>query len=236
MVKNTVSRNGVEMVNKPIRVVIADDHPIVRDGISNELYRHPDIEVVGQAADGDETISVTQDTTPDVILLDINMPGTRASDIIREVSTFSNPPKVLVISAFGDVEYVLTMLKAGATGYLLKDEEPAVIANGIRSVYHGETCLSPSVTTSFVTATLNDKTRVALSQLTNREREVLHLLAKGDDNETISEKLSITIGTAKNHVSNIYEKLGLRTRAEVVAWAWQSGIVRKETDIPAQSD
>jgi DNA-binding NarL/FixJ family response regulator len=216
MTENTVSPNSDDMVNKPIRVVIADDHPVVRDGISTELTRHPDIEVVGQASDGDETISITRDTNPDVILLDINMPGTRASEIIREVSTLSDPPKVLVISAFGDVEYVLAMLKAGATGYLLKDEEPAVIANGIRSVYQGETCLSPSVTTSFVTATLNDKTRIALSQITNREREVLHLLAKGDDNETISDKLSITIGTAKNHVSSIYEKLGLRTRAEVV--------------------
>ncbi len=236
MVKNKVSPNGVDIMNNPIRVVIADDHPIVRDGISNELSRHPDIEVVGHAADGDETMSLTREANPDVLLLDINMPGKRASEIIREVSTFSGPPKVLVVSAFGDVEYVLTMLKAGATGYLLKDEEPAVIVNGIRSVYRGEISLSPSVTTSFVAATVHDKTRMAFSQLTNREREVLNLVSRGDDNEAISEKLSITLGTVKNHVSSIYEKLGLRTRAEVVAWAWQNGIVKKESEIPFQSE
>lgn len=236
MVKNKVSPDGVDVMNNPIRVVIADDHPIVRDGISNELSRHPDIEVVGHASDGDETMALTREANPDVLLLDINMPGKRASEIIREVSTFSNPPRVLVVSAFGDVEYVLTMLKAGATGYLLKDEEPAVIVNGIRSVYRGETSLSPSVTTSFVTATLHDKTRMAFSQLTNREREVLHLVAKGDDNEALSEKLSITLGTVKNHVSSIYDKLGLRSRAEVVAWAWQNGIVEKETENSPQSE
>ncbi len=236
MVKNNVAPDGADTVNKPIRVVIADDHPIVRDGISNELSRHPDIEVVGLAADGDETLSLTREANPDVLLLDINMPGKRASEIIREVTTFTGPPKVLVVSAFGDVEYVLTMLKAGATGYLLKDEEPADIVKGIRSVYRGETTLSPSVTTSFVAATLHDKTRMAYSQLTNREREVLYLVAKGDNNETISEKFSITLGTAKNHVSNIYEKLGLRTRAEVVAWAWQNGIVKKVGEIPLESE
>jgi DNA-binding NarL/FixJ family response regulator len=221
MVKNNVAPDGADTVNKPIRVVIADDHPIVREGISNELSRHPDIEVVGLAADGDETLSLTREANPDVLLLDINMPGKRASEIIREVTTFTDPPKVLVISAFGDVEYVLTMLKAGATGYLLKDEEPVVIVNG---------------TTSFVAATLHDKTRMAYSQLTNREREVLYLVAKGDNNETISEKFSITLGTVKNHVSTIYEKLGLRTRAEVVAWSWQNGIVKKESEIPLQSE
>jgi DNA-binding NarL/FixJ family response regulator len=216
--------------NSQIRVMIADDHPIVRDGISKELARHPDIEVVAQASDGDETMALVEEVHPEVILLDINMPGKRASEIIHEVSNFSDPPRVLVLSAFGDVEYVLTMLRAGAQGYLLKDEEPSVIADGIRSIHQGETCLSPSVTTSFVAATIHDKTRIAYSQLTNREREVLYLVAKGDDNEAISEKLSITLGTVKNHVSSIYEKLGLGSRAEVVAWAWKKGIVKKESE------
>ena len=236
MAMNKGSSNPNHLANNLIRVLIADDHPIVRDGISNELSRHPDIEVVGFAADGDETMFLTQEVIPDVILLDINMPGKRAVEIIREVSTFSNPPKVLVISAFGDVEYVLAMLRAGATGYLLKDEEPAFIVNGIRSVHRGETCLSPSVTTSFVAATLHDKSRFAFSQLTNREREVLYLVANGNDNDAISEKLSITLGTVKNHVSNVYEKLGLRSRAEVVAWAWQNGIVKRASDVPIESD
>jgi DNA-binding NarL/FixJ family response regulator len=236
MVQEPMSTEGDMDPNKPIRVLIADDHPIVRDGISNELARHPDIEVVGQASDGDETMELAGEVSPDVILLDINMPGRRATEIIHEVSVSPNPPRVLVISAFGDVEYVLAMLKAGAQGYLLKDEEPSVIADGIRTVYQGETCLSPTVTTSFVSATLHDKTRVAYSQLTNREREVLNLVANGNDNEAISEELSITLGTVKNHISSIYEKLGLGSRAEVVAWAWQKGIVKKKSDIPFPSE
>ncbi len=227
MGKNKVLSDEAGGTENPIRVVIADDHPIVRDGISNELKRHADIEVVGYAADGDETISSIHENNPDVLLLDINMPGKRASDVIREILTYQDPPCVLVVSAFGDVEYVLTMLQAGANGYLLKDEEPSDIANGIRSVFQGETCLSPSITTSYIAATLHDKTRIAFSQLTRREREVLHLIAKGDDNDAIAEKLSITLGTVKNHVSNVYEKLGLRTRAEVVAWAWENGIIKK---------
>lgn len=228
MAENNSSSDGSKTNRHPIRVLIADDHPIVRDGITNELSQHADMVVIGHAVDGDEAMSMAQTEKPDVILLDINMPGKRAPEIIREVSTFSPPPRVLIVSAFGDVEYVVTMLEAGAKGYLLKDEEPAVIANGIRSVYVGETCLSPSVMTSFVTATLHDKTRMAFSQLTNREREVLYLVAQGDDNESISNSLSITLGTVKNHVSSIYEKLGLSSRAELVAWAWQNGIVKKD--------
>jgi DNA-binding NarL/FixJ family response regulator len=228
MTDNNNALDGSKMRRPPIRVLIADDHPIVREGISNELTRHSDLVVVGHATDGDEAMSLAQSAEPDVILLDINMPGKRAAEIVREISTFASPPRVLIVSAFGDVEYVVAMLEAGAKGYLLKDEEPAVIVNGIRSVYLGETCLSPSVMTSFVTATLHDKTRTAFSQLTNREREVLYFIAQGDDNEAISKSLSITLGTVKNHVSSIYEKLGLRSRAEVVAWAWQNGIVKKD--------
>jgi len=236
MDKKKDAANKARNVNKLIRVVIADDHPIVRDGIANELSRHSDIEVVGQAVDGDETLIVTRDFNPDVLILDVNMPGKRASDIIKEVLNFSYPPKVLVVSAFGDIEYVLTMLKAGATGYLLKDEEPLTIANGVRSVARGETILSPTVATSFVAATVHDTSRKEFSLLTNREREILNLVARGNNNEVISEALSISMGTVKNHVSSLYEKLDLRSRAEVVAWAWENGIVRKDNEYRLQPD
>jgi len=159
------------------------------------------------------------------LVLDVNMPGAKASDVIRSVREQAPPVQVLVLSAFGDLEYILAMLKAGATGYLLKDENPSEIIRGVFAVAKGETRLSQAIASSLVMATVRDERDQAMSDLTARELEVLSLIARGQDNTRISEELSISMGTVKNHVSNIYAKLDVNSRAEAVAWAWEHGIV-----------
>jgi two-component system response regulator DegU len=211
-----------------ISVIIADDHPIVRNGIKNELGRYDDIEVVGEAENGDESLQQVIKLQPDVLLLDINMPGFRAIDVVREICKTEGKTKVLVLSAFGDLEYILAMLKAGAKGYMLKDEEPATIAKGIRAISKGETWLSADVATRLVFASVSNDKNIGPSELTSREKEVLCLIARGHDNQKIAEALSISEGTVKNHVSNIYDKIGVNSRAEAVAWAWQHRLVKSQ--------
>ncbi|MGD8760247.1 MAG: response regulator transcription factor [Anaerolineales bacterium] len=211
----------------PVGVVIADDHPIVRSGIRNELASHSDIVLLGEAVDGDEALHQAQALRPDVLLLDINMPGLRAVQVVRELCEMDSPPRVLVLSAFGDLEYVLAMLKAGAAGYMLKDEDPSTITEGVRAVVQGETWLSSAVSAGLVAYALESEDDPVKQNLSARETEVLGLLARGLANERIAESLCISTGTVKNHVSNIYEKLRVQSRAEAVAWAWQHGIVTK---------
>lgn len=202
---------------KTIRVLVADDHPVVRSGIKDELAKHPDMVVLGEAIDGDETLALARTLKPDVLLLDINMPGLRPVKVVRELAKLETGPQILVLSAYSDVEYVFEMLKAGVHGYLLKDEEPGRIAEGIRAVAVGKTWLSSAVAESIVQGTVREGRQ---HQLSPREEEVLSLMAKGLSNEAIAGQLSISEGTVKNHVSNLYSKLGMRSRAEAVAWAW----------------
>jgi len=219
-----------EPTARKIEIVIADDHPIVRNGIKNELLRTDDIEVVGEAEDGDESLQQAITLEPDVLLLDINMPGLRAIEVVREISKREGKTKILVLSAFGDLEYILAMLKAGASGYMLKDEEPATIAKGIRAISKGETWLSADVATRLVFASVRSEKNFGMSELTSREKEVLTLIAKGHDNQKIAKNLTISEGTVKNHVSNIYDKIAVNSRAEAVAWAWQHGLVKLQDD------
>jgi DNA-binding NarL/FixJ family response regulator len=225
--KATSNPNDKEDNLGTVGVVIADDHPIVRSGIRTELVSHDDIVLLGEAVDGDEALHQAQTLRPDVLLLDINMPGLRAVHVVRELCEMDSPPRVLVLSAFGDLEYVLAMLKAGAAGYMLKDEDPSTITEGVRAVVQGETWLSAAVSASLVAYALESEDDPVKQNLSAREAEVLGLLARGLANERIAESLCISTGTVKNHVSKIYEKLRVQSRAEAVAWAWQHGIVTK---------
>jgi len=219
---------------KTIRIVLADDHHVVRSGIRGELERHPDMQVVGEAADGYEALSLVATVRPDVLLLDINMPGLPGTDVTEKLSQMPDPqkgkmdsvwpPHVLILSAYCEPEYVYNLFAAGAKGYLLKDETPERIAAGIRQVIRGEPALSLPVQRVLLTR----KTKPE-HDLSTRELEVLRLIAKGNTNEEIAEVLVIAIGTVKNHVMNIYKKLpNVRTRSEAVAWAWENRIVEIE--------
>lgn len=212
---------AIEETSRQIRVIVADDHPIVRSGIKNELLCHPDVEVLGEAANGDEALCQVETLQPDVLLLDINMPGLRAVQVVRQLRALPIPPQVLILTAYGDVELVIALLKAGARGYLLKDDDPSVIVEAVRVVAQGETYLSRAVATSVVEYIVGDGTKHPEPELSPREREVLQLVAQGWDNAQIALELEISEGTVKNHVTNLYNKIGVRSRAELVVWAWQ---------------
>jgi two-component system, NarL family, response regulator LiaR len=211
-----------------IRVIVADDHPIVRSGIRKELERHQGIEVVGEAEDGDEAFRLAITLHPDVLLLDIQMPGLKAAQLVQQLKRSLCPTRVLVLTAYGDLEYVLGMLKAGATGYLLKDEDPPVILDAVRAVAQGKRCLSNAVVQNLAGQVLKEALEPSLDALTEREAEVLRLVAQGQSNAEIAATLRISEGTVKNHVCNLYGKLGVDSRAEAVAWAWRHGMADKE--------
>ncbi len=212
-----------------IKVLLADDHPIVRRGIRNELSRHADIQVVGEAVDGDEAIRLSKSLRPDVLVLDITMPGTKALQIVRELRDSPAPPRILVLTAHTDIDNALAMLKAGATGYLFKDEEPSVITDGIRTVAQGKTRLSAAVAQSVLDYVVGSG-QSREEGLTARERSVLRMMAKGHNNQSIAEALGLSEGTVKNHVTSIYDKLKVHTRAEAVAAAWQQGLLEQTDD------
>jgi len=207
----------------PLRVLLADDHPIVRSGIRNELARHADIEVVGEAVSGEEALQLTEALEPDVLILDIAMPGLKAAQVIRQLRERSPSPGILVLTAYGGVDNVLGMLQAGATGYLLKDEDPTTIVEGVRAVARGRPWLSPAVARALAGQTAKGEPLLVGAALSLREREVLRLLARGWDNRQIARELSIETRTVRYHLRNIYAKLGVRGRGEAIARAAREG-------------
>lgn len=221
---------------KRIRVLLADDHHIVRSGIRGELERHKDIEVVGEAATGFEALQLAQRLCPDVLIQDINMPelsGTEVTQQLNEIPAPTTgegqpvrpwPPHILILSAYCEQEYVYNLFAAGAKGYLLKDEAPHRIVAAIRQVMRGEPALSLPVQKMLLT-----RSGPPDHALSPRELEVLRLIAHGNTNEEIAEELVIAVGTVKNHVTNIYRKLpNVHTRSEAVAWAWENRVVSIE--------
>jgi two-component system, NarL family, response regulator LiaR len=223
-----------KQISKKIRVVLADDHHVVRSGIRNELTRHADIEVIGEAVDGYEALNLAQTLRPDILVLDINMPGLQGTDVAEKLADMMIgdkaeenlpwPPHILILSAYCEPEYVYNLFAAGAKGYLLKDEAPERIATGIRQVMRNEPALSVPVQKLLLTRQESPK-----HNLSQRELDVLRLIAKGNTNEEIAEALFIAVGTVKNHVTNTYKKLpNVRTRSEAVAWAWENRIVEIE--------
>jgi len=204
-----------------IRVLLADDHPIVRSGIRNELAHYPDIEVIGEAIDGNEALSLTDKLQPDVLLLDLNMPGPKATQIIRTLKTSSNPPRILVLTAYSDSGTILGMLTAGVHGYLLKDEEPGMIIEGIRAVVQGKIWLSNVITQSLVGQTVKEESNPPHEMLSQRELDVLRLIAQGGSNQRIATELSISSRTVRFHVENILSKLNVSNRTEAVTVALQ---------------
>lgn len=208
---------------RKIRVLIADDHPIVRSGIRNELARHGDIQIVGEALNGNEALSISEGLHPDVLLLDINMPGPRAVDVVRLLRQRRSAPRIVVLSAYGDDEHVITLLSAGARGYILKDENPAGIVEAIRAVMQGVLWLSAGVAQAISHATQGAMEETPEKNLTPREKEVLVMMARGWDNQQIAESLCVAEATVKFHVAHIYDKLGVTSRVQAVLYAIRQG-------------
>ena len=197
-----------------IRVLIADDHPIVRSGVRNELAYAGGFEVVGEALDGDQALHLAQELEPDVLILDVNMPGVKAIQVLRILKEASPEIRILVLTAYNDPGTVIGLLKAGADGYLLKDEDPAFIPEAVRSVSIGETWLSPTIPEQ-VAAILHENQGTSLGEaLTDRELEVLRFLEEARANKEIALALQTSERTVEFHVSNILSKLGVQSRLE----------------------
>jgi DNA-binding NarL/FixJ family response regulator len=215
-----------------IRVLIADDQAVVRAGFQTLLRREPDIDVVGEAADGLEAVRAVGRTDPDVVLMDVRMPGLDGLEATRRLvaARSGDRPRVLIVTTFDLDEYVFAALRAGASGFLLKNVSPAALAEAVRTVHGGESLLAPSVTTRmirhFVRSGPAGRVPGAVDRLTARERDVFQLLARGLSNAEIARRLSVGEGTVKTHVGNVLLKLGLRDRVQAVVYAYENGLVR----------
>jgi DNA-binding NarL/FixJ family response regulator len=214
-----------------IRVVLADDQALVRAGFRALLGSAADLEVVGEAEDGDAAVRVCRETTPDVVLMDIRMPGRDGLEATREIT--ADPrlagTRVVVLTTFAEDAYIFDALRAGASGFLVKDTEPAELLHAVRVVHGGDALLSPAVTRRLVAEFAARSRPTApdrrLDPLTEREREVLALVATGLSNDEIAERLVVSPATAKTHVSRSMVKLGVRDRAQLVVLAYETGLV-----------
>lgn len=222
---------------RPIRVAIADDQELVRTGFRLILDAEDDIEVVGEASDGDAGVALTVEHVPDVVLIDVQMPVLDGIEATRRIAA---DPRLLgvhvvILTNYGFDEYVFNALRAGASGFLVKDTDPADLLHAVRLAARGDTLLSPTITRRLVEAYVsrppNGDASDALRVLTTREREVVALVAGGLSNEEIARQLVISPVTAKTHVSRAMTKLNARDRAQVVVLAYESGLVTPRSGV-----
>ncbi|MFF1259699.1 MULTISPECIES: response regulator [unclassified Streptomyces] len=212
----------------PLTVLLVDDEPLVRAGLRAVLSAQPDIEVVGEAADGAAVIPLVRQLRPDVVAMDVRMPLLDGIEATRAVlRSVSEPPKILVITTFENDEYVYGALRAGADGFLLKRSRPAEIVNAVRLVAEGDSLLFPAAVRRLAAEYGNRSAREAMDRaaLTEREADVLRLMTRGLSNAEIAERLVVGTETVKSHVSAILAKLGARDRTQAVIAAYESGFV-----------
>jgi NarL family two-component system response regulator LiaR len=208
-----------------IRVLIADDQPVVRQGLRTFLGLHDDIDVVGEAEDGERALEAVAALAPDVVLMDLVMPRLGGVAAIERLRALGSPARVIVLTSFLDEDKVLPAVRAGAAGYLLKDVEPAELVRAIRTVDGGEALLHPAVAARVLRELAADDDRARRHELlTPREREVLALLARGRANKAIAFELGVAEKTVKTHVGNILGKLGLSDRTQAALYAVREGI------------
>lgn len=215
------------MKNK-ISILIADDHSLIRQGLKQILELEKDITVVAQASNGSEAVQLARTYRPDVILMDINMPGTNGLQAIKEIKQEKLESRVIVLTIHEDREYLFKTLQMGAEGYVLKDAETSVLIEAIRNVYSGQSYIQPNMTMELVKefnrVTLHEKEKHDENNLTTREIEVLELIAEGMINKEIAKKLYISEKTVKNHVSNIFRKLNVSDRTQAAIYAFKHNI------------
>lgn len=209
-----------------IRVLLADDHVLVREGTRRLLEREEDLKVVGEAGDGEEAVELVERLKPDVALIDIAMPKLNGIEATKKIKALSPSTAVLILTAYDDDQYIFTLLEAGAAGYLLKDVRSTQLIEAIREVYAGESVLHPAIARKVVSrfARAGEKGgESGLDQLTGRELEVLKLAAKGMTNTDIARELSLSVRTVQNHLSNVFSKMGVGSRTEAVLHALRKG-------------
>jgi DNA-binding NarL/FixJ family response regulator len=211
-----------------VRVVLADDQPLVRSGLRMVMADHPDLEVVGEAATGAEAVQLVRDTGPDVVVMDIRMPGMDGIEATRLITAGPAATRVLVLTTFDEDDYVYGALRAGASGFVVKDMALNDILAAIRVVAVGDALIAPAVTRRLIADFAGRPPRQSsrpVAGITEREREVLTLIGRGRTNTEIAEDLFITVATAKSHVSRLLTKLGARDRVQLVITAYETGLV-----------
>lgn len=208
-----------------IAVVLVDDHAIVRQGLRTYLELQPDIEVVGEAADGAQAVAVVREALPDIVLMDLVMPEADGVEATRAITAMSPSTRVIVLTSFSEDDKVFASIKAGAQGYLMKDVLPQDLVKAIRTVYRGEAQLDPEIARKLMQEFTHPQPTAPRHDLTERELEVLRLIAQGQTNKDIAEKLVLSEKTVKTHVSNILQKLHLSDRTQAAVYALRQKIV-----------
>ncbi|MGP8302727.1 response regulator [Streptomyces inhibens] len=219
-----MGRRTVAGEGRAIRVLLVDDHQVVRRGLRTFLEVQDDIEVVGEASDGAEGIAAAEQLRPDVVLMDVKMPGMDGIEALRKLRELANPARVLVVTSFTEQRTVVPALRAGAAGYVYKDIDPEALAGAIRSVHAGHVLLQPEVAEALLAQDEGNSGQGRGTSLTDREREVLGLIADGRSNREIARALVLSEKTVKTHVSNILMKLDLADRTQAALWAVRHGI------------
>lgn len=222
-----------------IRVAIADDQALVRSGFRMILDARPDLEVVGEAEDGEQAVELVRELQPDVLLLDVRMPNLDGIEATRRIVADDSPTRILILTTFDLDDYVHDAVRAGASGFLLKDVRPAELVDAIRLVASGNALLTPNALERLLERYGTPKPSApggtALPALTEREREILQLVAEGLSNAEIAARLVLSETTIKTHISNLLRKLGVRDRVQAVIAAYDSGLVEPRHDPPNSS-
>ncbi|MFD0573700.1 response regulator [Kitasatospora gansuensis] len=214
-----------------IRVVLADDQPLVRSGLRVIMADHSDLEVIGEAGTGAEAVRLARELVPDVVLMDIRMPGTDGIEATRQIVSAGGPTRILMLTTFDEDDHVYGALRAGASGFVVKDMAVDDILGAIRVVAAGDALIAPGVTRRLIADFLGGPGPAAgrapqpVEGITEREREVLTLVGRGRSNTEIAEELYISVATAKSHVARLFSKLGARDRVQLVITAYEMGLV-----------
>jgi DNA-binding NarL/FixJ family response regulator len=225
-----------EPARRPVRVLLVDDQELVRRGLRMVLEEEPDLQVVGEAADGDQAVHATATLQPDVVVMDVRMPGTDGVEATRQIAA-AGPARVLILTTFDLDEYAFSALRHGASGFLLKDVPPSQLVDAIRNIADGDAVVAPSVTRRLLDAYAHKLPDLhqppapddaGFSSLTDREKEILHEVAAGLSNGEIAAKLYLAEATVKTHLGRILNKLGLRDRVQAVVYAYQTGLVKPD--------
>lgn len=217
-------------MNKPITVLVVDDHAVVRQGVRFFLESQDDFEVVGEAESGETAVKLAAETIPDVILMDLVMPKMDGVEATRQVKNISPRSRIVVLTSYHDDEYIFPALQAGAISYILKDIRMEELAEAVRRAAHNEVTLHPRVAARIIQELhgIKEEDINPFTELTNREMEVLKLIADGMNNNRIAKQLTITEHTVKGHVSNILSKLQLADRTQAAVFAWKKGVVQNK--------